>query len=209
MPTSPTLHGQHVRLEPLASSHIDALLAAAQIDLAIYRWTVVPQSRAEMERYVATALTWCEQGTALPFATVRQSDGAIIGSTRFFLLEHWAWPEGHGRHGRSQPDAGEIGYTWLAAGAIRTAANTEAKLLMLTHAFETWGMLRVCFHTDARNTRSAAALERIGAQFEGILRSHRIAVDNIARNSSRFSIIAAEWPEVKARLEQRLGADGR
>jgi len=103
------------------------------------------------------------------------------------------------------PDACEIGYTWLTRSAIRTASNTEAKLLMLTYAFEVWHVLRVCFHTDARNQRSRAALERIGAKFEGILRAHRMAADYIPRDSMRFSIVAGEWPRVKKRLNQLLG----
>ena len=142
----------------------------------------------------------------MTFATVRKADGVVIGSTRFFLLEYWAWPNGHALHGRTTPDACEIGYTWLTRSALRTAANTEAKLLMLTHAFETWKVLRVCLHTDARNERSRAAIQRIGGQFEGILRSHRMAADFIARDSARFSIVAAEWPEVKQRLLARLGS---
>ena len=105
---------------------------------------------------------------------------------------------------RIAPDACEIGYTWLTRSAIRTASNTEAKLLMLTHAFEVWHVLRVCFHTDARNQRSRAAFERIGGKFEGILRAHRMAADYTARDSVRFSIVAAEWPEVKERLGQFL-----
>ena len=119
------------------------------------------------------------------------------------------WNDGRGRkairlHGRGVPDACEIGYTWLTRSALRTAANTEAKLLMLTHAFEVWRVLRVCFHTDARNQRSRAALERIGGQFEGILRAHRMAADYIPRDSVRYSIVAAEWPAVKKRLLQFL-----
>ncbi len=114
------------------------------------------------------------------------------------------WPPGHARHGRNVPDACEIGYTWLTRSAIRTAANTEAKLLMLAYAFETWQVLRVCFHTDARNQRSRAALERIGGKFEGTLRAHRMAADFIARDSLRYSILAAEWPDVKQRLSQLL-----
>jgi RimJ/RimL family protein N-acetyltransferase len=141
----------------------------------------------------------------VPFAIVRVADDAVIGSTRFFDIERWAWPEGHARHGRSAPDACEIGYTWLTRAALRTAANTEAKLLMLTHAFESWQMLRVCFHTDVRNARSRAALERIGGQPEGVLRSHRMAADFTPRNSARFSIVASEWAGVKQRLSQRLG----
>lgn len=160
----------------------------------------MPQGAAQTEEYIATALAWRDAGTALPFAIVRVSDGVIIGSTRFFNLERWSWPAGHQRYGRSAPDACEIGYTWLTSAAIRTASNTEAKLLMLRYAFEQWKVLRVCFHTDARNERSRAALERIGGHFEGILRAHRLAVDNIARDSARFSIIAAEWPAVQRRL---------
>jgi RimJ/RimL family protein N-acetyltransferase len=160
----------------------------------------VPQGAAQTREYVDTALAWRDAGTALPFAIVRSADGVVIGSTRFFNLERWLWPAGHERHGRSAPDACEIGYTWLTRAAIRTAANTESKLLMLRYAFEEWKVLRVCFHTDSRNERSRAALERIGGKFEGILRAHRLAVDNIARDSARFSIIAAEWPEVERRL---------
>ena len=130
--------------------------------------------------------------------------GVVVGSTRFWNLEQWAWPQGHPLHGRSGPDVCEIGYTWLTRSAIRTAANTEGKLLMLTHAFEEWQVLRVCFHTDARNQRSRAALERIGGKFEGILRAHRMAADFIARDSARFSIVAAEWPELKQRLRGML-----
>jgi N-acetyltransferase len=143
-------------------------------------------------------------GTALPFATVRIADGAVIGSTRFFDLERWAWPPAHARHGRHFPDACEIGYTWLARSAVRTPANSEAKLLMLTYAFETWQVLRVCLHADARNQRSRSAIERIGAKFEGILRSHGMAADFIARDSARYSIVAAEWPEVKGNLRRLL-----
>ena len=114
------------------------------------------------------------------------------------------WPPGHARHGWLDPDVCEIGYTWLARSAIRTAANTEAKLLMLTHAFERWQVFRVCLHTDVRNQRSRAAIERIGGKFEGILRAYRMAADFIARDSARFSIMAAEWADVKQRLNQML-----
>ena len=186
---SVVLTGRHVRLEPLDYRHVDGLVAASAVDPSLYQWSPVPQGKAAATTYVDTALAWRDAGTALPFATVRVDDGVVIGSTRFFDLERWAWPSGHARHGRSAPDACEIGYTWLTRSAIRTAANTEAKLLMLTHAFETWKVLRVCLHTDARNQRSRAAIERIGGKFEGILRSHRMAADYIARDSARFSII--------------------
>jgi RimJ/RimL family protein N-acetyltransferase len=201
------LKGEHVRLEPLDHRHGDGLAGAAATDASLYQWSPVPQGRAQVSAYIDTALAWHNAGSAVPFAIIRLSDDVIIGSTRFFDLERWSWPEGHSRCGRLVPDACEIGYTWLARSAIRTAANTEAKLLMLAHAFETWQVLRVCFHTDARNQRSRAALERIGGKFEGILRAHRMAADYIARNSCRYSIVAAEWPDVKQRLSYILGKE--
>jgi RimJ/RimL family protein N-acetyltransferase len=166
------LLGRHVRLELLDHCHADGLAAASAGDPSLYQWSPVPRGEAAVTSYIDTALAWREAGSAMPFAIVRVEDGVVIGSTRFWNLEHWSWPPGHPSHGRGAPDACEIGYTWLTGVAIRTAANTEAKLLTLTHAFETWRVLRVCFHTDARNARSRAALERIGGQFEGILRSH-------------------------------------
>lgn len=198
------LEGKHIRLAPLARHHVDGLVAAAGVDPELYRWSPVPQGRADAVRYVDTALGWKQAGTAVPFAIVRRSDGVVIGSSRFWNLERWAWPEGHPSHGRTTPDACEIGYTWLTPAAIRTAANSEAKFLMLRYAFETWRVLRVSFHTDSRNQRSRAALERIGAKFEGVLRAHRMAADFIPRDSMRFSILAAEWPGVRERLLEKL-----
>jgi N-acetyltransferase len=194
------LQGEHVRLEPLDRRHVSGLAVASAGDTELYRWSPVPQGEIEVAKYVDTALAWSAAGDAVPFAIVRASDNTVLGSTRFFDIERWSWPEGHPLHGRSTPDACEIGYTWLARSAIRTAANTESKLLMLTHAFEAWQVHRVCFHTDVRNARSRAALERIGGKFEGTLRSHRMAADYIPRDSARFSILAAEWPAVKQRL---------
>jgi N-acetyltransferase len=196
------LQGKHVRLEPLDRHHIDGLIAAAAADPSLYQWSPVPQSKRETTAYVETALAWRDAGTATPFAIVRIADGIVIGSTRFFDLERWSWPPNHSSHGRTAPDVCEIGYTWLTRAAIRTAANTEAKLLMLTHAFEVWQVLRVCFHTDVRNQRSRAALERIGGKFEGILRAHRMAADFIPRDSARYSILKSEWPAVKQLLFQ-------
>jgi N-acetyltransferase len=200
------LAGRHVRLEPLAHTHIPGLVAAARQDPGLYRWTTIPQGVMEMAQYVDTALSWREAGTALPFATVRAEDDSVIGSTRFFLLERWAWPAGHPDARRDGFDGCEIGYTWLSASDVRTAANTEAKLLMLAHAFEVWGVHRVCFHTDVRNERSRAALERTGARFEGVLRAHRLAADLMPRDSARYSIVTAEWPQVKERLQDLLTA---
>jgi RimJ/RimL family protein N-acetyltransferase len=198
------LSGRHVRLEPLAHHHVDGLVSASATDPALYQWSPVPQGKAEAVRYIETALAGRDAGTAVPFAIVRLEDGVVLGSTRFWNIERWAWPSGHPTHGRATPDACEIGYTWLARDAIRTPVNTESKLLMLTYAFETWKVLRVCFHTDVRNQRSRAALERIGGQFEGTLRAHRMAADFIPRDSARYSILAAEWPSVKEKLSQKL-----
>jgi RimJ/RimL family protein N-acetyltransferase len=202
----PTLSGRHIRLDPLDDRHAEGLAAASAADPTLYQWSPIPQGKLDAAAYINTALAWREAGTAVPFAIVRVNDGTVIGSTRFWNNERWLWPVGHTRHGRLAPDACEIGYTWFARSAIRTGANTEAKLLMLTHAFESWQALRVCFHTDARNQRSRAALERIGAKFEGILRAHRMAADFIPRDSVRYSIVAAEWPEVKQQLMSRLRA---
>ncbi len=193
-----TLAGSQVRLEPLELAHIDALTAASAVDPSLYQWSAVPVGEEATAAYVRTALAARDAGSAIPFAVVRLADGAVIGSTRFFDIEYWPWPPSHAH---ALPDACEIGYTWYTRSAIRTAANSEAKLLMLTHAFETWNMVRVCLHTDERNERSRAAMLRIGCHFEGILRSHRLAVDLTPRNSARFSIVAAEWPGVKARLK--------
>jgi RimJ/RimL family protein N-acetyltransferase len=199
------LTGSHVRLEPLSRAHVPGLVAAAAEDPALYAWTPLPLDTDSMTGYVDTAVRWREEGTALPFATVRLADGRVLGATRFFLIERWEWPPDHPNTQRPGPDGCEIGYTWLAASAIRTAANTEAKLLMLAHAFERWRVHRVCFHTDMRNERSRNALARLGAVFEGTLRAHRLASDLIPRDSARFSIVAAEWPGVRQRLAQRLG----
>jgi RimJ/RimL family protein N-acetyltransferase len=196
------LTGTHIRLEPLEHRHLQGLVGAAAADPSLYRWSPVPQGEREAAQYIETALAWRNAGSAMPFAIVRIDDGIVVGSTRFWNLERWAWPQCHPRHGAQAIDGCEIGYTWLTLSAIRTAINTQAKLLMLTHAFETWRSLRVCLHTDARNERSAAAIERIGGRFEGILRAHRLAADHTARNSMRFSILAEEWPDVQRRLRQ-------
>ena len=201
-----TLTGSHVRLEPIGLDHVDDLLAAAAADPSLYQWTVVPQTQEGMRAYVATAMALHEAGTGLAFATVRVADGTVVGATRYFDMERWNWPAGHARHGNPHPDVCEIGYTWLTRSAIRTAANTEAKLLMLGHAFKVWQMVRVCLHTDARNAQSRAAMERIGCKFEGILRSHRMASDFVPRDSARYSIVAAEWPQAKQRLMEMVGA---
>jgi RimJ/RimL family protein N-acetyltransferase/GNAT superfamily N-acetyltransferase len=194
-----TLTGAWVRLEPLSHRHGPGLAAATAGGGELYRWTVVPRDEAGARAYIETALAARDSGTSVPFAVVRLADEAVIGSTRFWDISRWPWPDRDPAAPRT-PDTCEIGHTWLAAEAIRTGANTQMKRLMLTHAFETWQMKSVCLHTDARNERSRAAMERIGARFEGILRAHRLAADLTTRDSARYSITAAEWPAVRDHL---------
>lgn len=200
----PVLVGKHVRLEPLSVAHADGLTAASAEGANLYRWSFVPQTRAQVVAYIEAALAARDRGAQVPFATVRASDGYVIGSTRFCYLDRWTWPKSHPRYGRSAPDVCEVGFTWLSPNAVRTAANTEAKFLMLRHAFENWDVYSVCFHTDVRNERSRTAIERIGGRFEGVLRAHRISVDFAPRDSARYAITADEWPGVKAGFLRRL-----
>jgi RimJ/RimL family protein N-acetyltransferase len=203
------LEGPHVRLEPLGVRHVPGLLQAAAQDPSLYQWVMVPQDEPAMRRHVEDALAARAKGIAVPFAVVRLADETVIGSTRFHQLDYWARPEP-----ANVPDTCEIGYTWLAREALRTGANTEMKRLMLTHAFEVWRVRSVCLHTDVRNQRSQNAIRRIGGTFEGVLRSHRLAVDQSPRDSARFSITAAEWPAVRQHLTEltaryAAGADRR
>ncbi len=124
------LQGKFVRLEPLDHRHADGLVAAAAADPSLYRLSPVPQGKAEATKYIDTALSWAGAATAVPFAVVRVADESVIGSTRFWKIERWAWPDGHARQGRTAPDACEIGYTWFTSSAVRTAANTESKFLI-------------------------------------------------------------------------------
>jgi N-acetyltransferase len=198
------LTGQEVRLEPLGYQHAPGLLAASSDGGDLYQWMgyLVPHDEQQARRFVEVALRARDRGAAVPYAVVRHRDGSVIGSTRFHGIEFWPWhlAVAPGTDPRT-PDVVEIGWTWLSKNAIRTPANTEMKRLMLTHAFESWRVQSVCLHADARNKKSRAAIERIGAQFEGILRSHRLAADLIPRDSARYSITASQWPEVRRNLE--------
>ncbi|HEY7785304.1 MAG TPA: GNAT family protein [Pyrinomonadaceae bacterium] len=190
-----TLQGKHVRLEPLTFEH-EAQLNAAASDGELWNSTVtIVPDRDGMRSYIADALTAHNQKTALPFAIIQLSKDRVVGSTRFFRIEH--------EHRRV-----EIGYTWLAAGAQRTGVNTEAKLLLLTHAFETWSCIRVELFTDFLNQQSRAAILRLGATQEGVLRNHMITPSGRYRDSVCFSIIESEWPDVKVKLQAKLGRAG-
>ncbi|MGH7385829.1 MAG: GNAT family N-acetyltransferase [Candidatus Rokuibacteriota bacterium] len=200
-----TLEGRWVRLEPLATAHAPGLLAAAAGPRDTYGFTLVPGSAAETAAYVETALGEQAEGRALPFATVDRSSGQVVGSTRFFNIEFWPWPPHNAnQRGADRPDVVEIGWTWLAASAQRTPINSEAKLLMLAHAFDRWRVHRVSLMTDARNQRSRNAIMRLGARFDGILRAARPASDGAIRDTAAFSILEAEWPAIRTNLEARL-----
>jgi RimJ/RimL family protein N-acetyltransferase len=209
MPERVVLAGQVVTLRPLALDDVDGLVAAASEDRTSYGFTSVPDGAEAMRRYVVDVLDDEQVGWALPFATTLTSDARIVGCTRFLDLDDW---DGGGRVGRPRtgaqgvPKTAEIGGTWLAASAQRTAVNTEAKLLMLRHAFDAWEAERVTLKTDARNARSRAAIERLGAHFEGIRRAHVPASDGTIRSSAYYSILRGEWPGVRAGLEARLAS---
>ncbi len=186
-----TLTGRVVRLDPLTTEHVDALCAIG-LDPELWAWSTARMpDEAAMRAYVETALRWQAEGSALPFVTTERQSGRVVGSTRFANADH-------------ANRRVEIGWTWIAQPWQRTAVNTEAKYLMLRHAFEHMGCIRVEFKTDALNARSRAAILRIGAREEGILRSHMLVDDGRRRDSVYFSIIESEWPAVRARLEERL-----
>lgn len=193
-----------VRLEPLSLDHLDRLVAAGSEDRSTYRFTSVPPDVESMRRYLETALTDARAGKALPFCTVDRRSGRVVGSTRFWNVEWWPWPGPPAEPLPAGPDAVEIGWTWLAASAQRTAINTEAKLLMMRHAFESWRVRRLTLKTDERNERSRRAIERVGGKLDGILRAHMPAYNGGIRTTAIYSILPDEWPAVRARLEARL-----
>jgi RimJ/RimL family protein N-acetyltransferase len=186
------LEGRHVRLDPLELRHAPALFAAAQDD-EVWRWMPVPRpaSVRDVENVILEAEAQERHGLVLPFAIVDRAWDRIVGSTRFLDVR----PVHRGL---------EIGWTWIGADYQRTALNTEAKLLLLGHAFGELGALRVQFKTDVRNERSQHAIERLGAVREGVLRRHMTCWDGSIRDSVMYSITDLEWPAVRAALEARL-----
>jgi RimJ/RimL family protein N-acetyltransferase len=185
------LQGRHVRLEPLTLEHA-AGLAEVGLDDDLWKWIPTPvRTPEEMSAYVQTALQEQATGPALPFALIEKSSGRAVGSTRYANIERV--------HHRL-----EIGWTWVARPWQRTAINTEAKYLLLRHAFETLKCMRVELKTDSLNDRSRAAILRIGASQEGIFRNHMITASGRIRHTVYFSIVDSEWPEVKVRLETKL-----
>jgi N-acetyltransferase len=188
-----TLEGRQVRLEPLTMGHC-AGLAEVGLDQELWRWIPVPvRTPEEMKAYIQTALDEQVRGVALPFVIVERASGRAIGSTRYGNIDR--------THHRV-----EIGWTWVAPKWQRTAINTEAKYLLLQHAFETLGCMRVELKTDSLNEKSRNAILRIGAKEEGIFRNHMITSSGRIRHSAYYSIIDSEWPAIKTKLEARLAS---
>jgi len=188
-----TLEGKQVRLVPLRDDHCHDLFNALKADPSIFRWwrTPAPATLPEMHRWVEQALAPNPEGPSIAFAQLEKASGKAVGTTSYL-------------HIREADRALEIGRTWIGKAWQRTAINTEAKYLLLRHAFEERKSVRVELVTDERNERSRRAIERLGGKLEGTLRKHRIVQDGFARNTVVYSILDTEWPEVKARLTARL-----
>jgi N-acetyltransferase len=197
-PDVPVLEGSLVRLEPLSVRHAEDLAAAAEEDRGSYDFTVVPRGR-EVGGYLDAQFGRTAQGL-VPFAQVRRSDGRAVGCTAYWDPRYWP--------GRDDLRAVEVGFTWLAASAQGSGINTESKLLLIGNAFESLGVARVDFKTDARNVRSRRALAALGATFEGVLRNWSMSwapgEEGQLRDSAMYSVIAEEWDAVKSRLTARL-----
>jgi RimJ/RimL family protein N-acetyltransferase len=191
--TTPLLEGEVVRLEPIAPAHEEGLWQASR-DPRTWQWLSIlqPQTRAELRTYLEAALASAAEGSELPLVTILRVSGRVVGSTRFLTL-------------RPEHRSIEIGWTWLTPEAWGTGANVEAKLLMLEHAFETLGCLRVELKTDARNERSRGAMAALPAQFEGVHRKHMLVRGGERRDSAWYSVLDDEWPAVRANLLRRLG----
>ncbi len=188
-------------LEPLADVHVEGLVAASSAERQTFDYTTVPHGRADMVEYVGALVGGRAAGETIPFAQIRASDGRPVGVTRFLALR--------ARSRDQLPYAVEIGGTWLASSAQRSGVNVEAKLLMLSHAFESWKVGRVDFKTDARNVRSRSAIVALGASFEGVLRNWQPSLvageEARLRDSALYSILDTEWPSVRGVLKARLG----
>lgn len=194
-----TLAGRHVELVPLRRDHIADLVDAASFDRSTYQYTWVPDGADEMTGYVEQLLDAHAAGEALPFAQIDQRTGRAVGCTRLLELRWWS--------GRDEPDEVEIGGTWLSGTAQHTGINTEAKRLLLGHAFDVLDVWRVAICTDAENVRSRTAIDRIGATFEGVLRNHRRkynAPTPQPRDTAVYSVVRADWPAVRTRLDLLL-----
>jgi RimJ/RimL family protein N-acetyltransferase len=201
-----TLAGKLVRLEPLGPEHAEAAVEALLSSPAEhYALGGGPQPNLDsVKSWIAAAQADAAANGAVPFATIRLNDERFVGSTRFWQVETWAWPEGAEFYGRTTPDVCEIGHTWVTADVVGTGINVEAKLLMLEHAFDTWDVHRVFWRTDVRNEASRRAILAIGATFEGVRRADKIGADATVRDSAYYSMIRSEWPASRELLHRRL-----
>lgn len=194
------LTGRHVVLEPMRDDHVGELATATGGDRSSFAYTRVPEGLDDTAAYVDWLLRDAADGAVGPFVQRRVSDGRVVGCTRYMDP---AWPLD-----RDLPDEVEIGGTWLCADAQRSPINTEAKLLLLTYAFERWAVQRVAICTDARNRRSRAAIDRLGAVFEGVLRRHRLSTHardaGRLRDSAMYAVTVDDWPTVRDRLVDLL-----
>jgi RimJ/RimL family protein N-acetyltransferase len=195
----PILEGTLVRLEPLDHRHASDLAVAAEEDRDSYAFTWVPTA-AEVEHYIDAQLERAATGRLAPYAQVLKSSGKAVGATAYW--DPRFWPE------TEKLSAIEVGFTWLGASAQGSGVNLESKLLLFTNAFENWGVVRLDLKTDARNSRSRAAIEHVGARLEGVLRnwsqSWAPGEEGLLRDSAMYSIVAEEWPECRERLQERL-----
>jgi N-acetyltransferase len=197
------LTGRFVALEPLTMDHLDEIADAVGADRSSYSWAPVPSSKSDTADMIELRLSQLAAGQWIPFVQRRLADGAVVGMTNFLSIERWNGAD-------ADPTSVEIGGTWLNPSAQRTPINTEAKLLLMAHAFDTWNVVRVQIKTDERNTQSRAAIERLGARFEGILRSFQPGYGDVGtgapRSTAMYSVIAPEWPAVRTRLETGLAS---
>lgn len=196
MDTRPvTLEGKRVSLEPMTAGHLDALTEAGAFE-ELWKWTIArATTRESMESYMNAALADASRDVSLPFVTMDKATGRVIGSTRFGNIDH-------------ENRRVEIGWTWITPAFQRTHVNSEAKYLMLSHAFDVWNCVRVELKTDALNGKSRTAMLRIGAREEGTLRKHMLTQGGRFRDSVYYSILDTEWPEVRARLESFIAHGG-
>ena len=199
------LRGPEVLLRPLSMGDAEALTIAAAEGREHYGFNFVPDGPEEARRFIALALRQRDAGRRLPFTLLWR--GRVVGSTGYSDCQMWDWPAGSALQRTDRPDVVEIGYTWLAASAQRTRCNTEAKYLLLTHAFDVWEVHRTSFRTDERNLRSRRAIERLGARLEGIRLADTPAQDGGVRNSAYYSILRADWPAIRERLAAFLARE--
>lgn len=195
------LQGRRTEIRPMLAEDAEMLQIAAAEDRSTYSYNWVP-NHDDATAYVETALSMKKQGHRYPFVVVHK--GRVVGSTSYADYQPWKWPASHQQKQRSVPDVAEIGYTWLAASVQRTGCNTEAKYLLLRHAFETWKVHRIALRADERNQKSRIAIERLGAKLNGIWKADAPGWDGTIRNSAYYSIPNSDWAVIRAALEEKM-----